>query len=289
MESNEETYTIDLMRLLRALWHNALIIVLATVLGGLLLLSWTLFFVTPQYQAAARMYVNNSMSVGSVSISASDLTASQSLVDTYMVIMTSRTTLNEVIDESGVSYTAEELKKMISSEAVNDTEVFEITVTDPNPEEAELIANTITRVLPDKIDSIIEGSSARIVDTAIVPSTPVSPSIARNTVIGAVIGFVVACICIIIAELVNDRINTEEDLSQVTKLPVLAVIPDLVASRSGGYGYGRYGYGYGYGRSGYGYGYGYGYGEDSKKKKKKRDSDSESKQDGSGSEGQGES
>ncbi len=281
MESNEETYTIDLMRLLRALWHNAVIIVLATVLGGLLVLSWTLFFVTPQYQASARMYVNNSMSVGSVSISASDLTASQNLVDTYMVIMTSRITLNEVIAESGVSYTTNELKDMISSSAVNDTEIFEIIVTDPDPEEAELIANTITRVLPDQIDSIIEGSSARIVDTAIVPSSPVSPSIVRNTVIGAVIGFVIACICIIIAELVNDRINTEDDLSQVTKLPVLAVIPDLVSSRSSGYGYG------GYGHYGYGYGYGYEYGEDSGKKKK-RDSGGGS-QDGSGNEGQGES
>ena len=52
------------------------------------------------YTASALMYVNNnSLSVGStkVSLSYSDLTAAKSLVDTYVVILNARTTLNEVI------------------------------------------------------------------------------------------------------------------------------------------------------------------------------------------------
>ncbi len=243
--NNQETYTIDLVRLVKALWKRALIIILAIILGALLALTYTLFFITPMYEATARMYVNNStLSVGSVSISASDLSASQSLVETYLVIMTSRITLNEVIEESGVNYTYEQLKKMVSASAVNSTEIFEVTVKSSDPAEAELLANTITEVLPDMIASIIDGSSARIVDSAVIPSTPVSPSFTKNTLIGAVLGLVISCVVIIVLELMTDRVDSEDDLRQITSLPVLAVIPDLVVSKSGGYGYG-YGYGYG--------------------------------------------
>ncbi len=243
--NNQETYTIDLVRLVKALWKRILVIILAIILGALLAFAYTLFFITPMYEATTRMYVNNStLSVGSVSISSSDLSASQSLVDTYIVIMTSRITLNEVIEQSGVNYTYEQLKKMVSASAVNSTEIFEISVTSPDPEEAALLANTITEVLPDMIASIIDGSSARVVDSAVAPTAPVSPSITKNTAIGAVLGLVISCIVIIVLELMTDRIAGEDDLHQITSLPVLAVIPDLVVSKSGGYGYG-YGYGYG--------------------------------------------
>src|SRR5699024_8716966 len=105
----------------------------------------TAIFKTPLYEAEALMYVNsNEISVGStkLSISAAELSAAQSLVETYIVILNTRTTLNDVVEQTGVSYTYEQLRKMISAESVNGTEVFSITVTSPDPKEAELLANT---------------------------------------------------------------------------------------------------------------------------------------------------
>ncbi|MCD8375352.1 MAG: Wzz/FepE/Etk N-terminal domain-containing protein [Oscillospiraceae bacterium] len=245
MENKTDEITIDLGQLAKALWKRIIVIALTTILGGALALTITAYFITPLYEASARLYVNNStISVSSVSISASDLTASQSLVDTYIVIMESRITVNEVLAQSGADYTYEEFLKMISADAVNDTEIFEVTVTSDDPEEAELLANTIADVLPNQIASIVEGSSVRIVDTAVIPAEPVSPNVTRNTVIGALVGLVVSCAIIIIIELLNDEIRTEEDINRVTALPVLAVIPELTASSKsyGGY-YGGYGYG----------------------------------------------
>ena len=100
-------YEIDLLRLAGALWKKLWLIVLVTLLCGALAFGYTFFLVTPLYKATAMMYVNNSaISVGSakVSISAGDLAASQSLVDTYTVILKTRGTLNEVISRT-VSYT----------------------------------------------------------------------------------------------------------------------------------------------------------------------------------------
>ena len=100
----------------------------------------------------------------------SDLNAAQSLVDTYAVILKSRGTLEEVIDKAQLPYTYEELSKMVETGAVDNTEIFSITVTSDDPQEATKIANTIVEVLPDRITEIMDGSDVRTVDFAVVPS-----------------------------------------------------------------------------------------------------------------------
>ena len=69
--------------------------------------------IPPKYQASALLYVNNSsISVGSTSISLSDLSASQTLVDTYIAILKTRLTLDEVAVQAGLDYEYEELEEM---------------------------------------------------------------------------------------------------------------------------------------------------------------------------------
>lgn len=235
--NNNEEMEIDLLRLLQALWRKAWAIILAAVIFGAGSLGFTAMFVTPLYKAEALMYVNSSnISLGGakVSISQAELSAAQTLVDTYIVIMNTRTTLEEVISQSGIPYTYEEIieSEMIQAAAVNGTEIFKIEVTSPDPQEAELIANTIAQVLPEKIASIVEGSSARIVDYAVVPVEQDSPSLVKNTLIGAVLGFVLACGVVVVLELMDEQIHDSDYLQQTYDIPVLAVIPDLLSYKS---------------------------------------------------------
>lgn len=232
---NDEEMEIDLLKLAKALWRRAWAIMLAAVIFGGAALTYTAIFVTPLYKAEALMYVNSSnISVGGakVSISQGELTAAQSLIKTYAVILSTRTTLNDVIEQSGVSYTYEELKEMISAQSVNSTEVFSITVTSPSPREAEMLANTIARILPEKISAIVEGSSARIVDYAVEPAKKASPSLSKNALIGAMLGFVLACGIVVIMELTDEQIHDSDYLIQTYDIPVLAVIPDLLSATS---------------------------------------------------------
>lgn len=234
MTSNEEV-EIDLLQMAQALWRRAWAIVLASVVCAGCALGFTAIFKTPLYEAEALMYVNsNDISVGStkLSISAAELSAAQSLVETYIVILNTRTTLNDVVEQTGVSYTYEQLRKMISAESVNGTEIFSITVTSPDPKEAELLANTIAQVLPEKIASIVEGSSARIVDYAVEPVKKASPSLTKSTLIGFMLGFVVSCGLVVVLELMDDLIHDSDYLIQTYEIPVLAVIPDLLSNHS---------------------------------------------------------
>lgn len=238
----EDYMEIDLLRLMKALWHRVWVIVLVMLTCGAAAFLYTYFLVTPLYDASALMYVNNSsITVGSTSVSLADLSASQTLVDTYIVILKTRLTLNEVIEQAELDYSYEDLRDMISAAPVNSTEIFEITVTSPHPDEAERVANTIVKVLPDKISEIMDGSSVRTVDFAVRPTKKSSPSITRNVAVGLVVGMMLSCGVLILLELLDEQIRDEEYLAQTYELPILAAVPDLLKTdESSKYGYGSY-------------------------------------------------
>jgi capsular polysaccharide biosynthesis protein len=168
----------------------------------------------------------------SFSVSSADLSASTSLVSVYLYILESRTTLDEVIQAADLTYTPKELKGMISTRSVSKTGAFEVTVTSTNPAEVELIANSIAKVLPDRIAEIVDGTSVRIVDYAIIPSQRSGPSIVKNTIIGILIGGILSAAWIVVKYLLSDTsrmlIQSVDDLrAMYPDTMVLATIPDM--------------------------------------------------------------
>ena len=238
---NRKTESVNFLHLMQVLWRRALLILLVGALLGALVLAVTYAFVTPLYDARAYLYVNTSsvsLSGARLSISASELTAAKSLVDTYIVILNTRSTLEEVIARSGVSYTYEELKDMVSAASVNGTEIFYINVTSPNPAEAELLANTIAGVLPDKISAVVDGSSVRIVDNAVRPVRRSSPSYVGAAAKGTLLGMILASALAILLDMTDDKIHDADYLTKTyPDIPVLSVIPNLLSSESERYSY----------------------------------------------------
>ena len=167
VSKTDEYVEIDVQRIFAALWHKIWLVILSAVLAAVLTFVVVFYFVTPKYQASAMFYVNNSdISVGgaSLDISSADITASKDLVESYIVILNSRDTLSLVKDYAGVDYSISALRGMISAEAVNSTEIFEVVVTSTDKQEAYKIATAIESVLPNRIDGIIDGTTAKIVD-----------------------------------------------------------------------------------------------------------------------------
>lgn len=228
-------FEIDIFGLIRSLWKNSLAIILVAILVGSAVFGYTAFLVEPEYQATASMYVNNSsFSLGatSFSVTSSDLSASTSLVSVYLYILQSRTTLEEVIQQARLQYTPDELKKMITTNSVSKTGAFEVTVTSTNPAEVELIANSIAQILPERIAEIVDGTSVRIVDYAIIPSQRSGPGIARNTALGILIGGFLSAAWVAIRYLLDDTsrmmIQSADDLrAMYPDVMVLAAIPDM--------------------------------------------------------------
>lgn len=236
-----EESTIDLIELARALWKNILLIALAAILVGSAAFGYTAFLVTPTYNATVSLYVNSSnFSLGATNFSVSEAIGSSKLVDVYLYILKSRTTMEDVIDQAGLSYTPERLKGMVSSKSVANTAAFEVTVTSTNPAEAELIANTIAKVLPDRITEIIDGSSVRIVDYAIIPARRSGPNVSKNTSMGILAGAALGAALVTLQFLMTNNSDTmlrsADDLRDMyPDLQVLSMIPDMRVSDKKGY------------------------------------------------------
>ena len=242
MDKQNGGLEIDVFQMLRAMWHKIWLIILLAVVGAAAAFCYATYLVVPTYQSSALMYVNTgSFNVGEmIKMNASDLSFSSSLVKYYIVILNTRSTLEEVIEEAELPYSYGQLSSMISASAVNDTCIFRVTVTSTDPYEAEKIANTITYVLPEKIEDIMDGTSARVVDYAVLPTQKSAPNITRMTSVGMAAGAALAAAIIVIIELLDDIIHGGSYLSDSFEIPVLAEIPELYGNGSGGK-HGKYG------------------------------------------------
>ncbi len=243
--TSTDVFEIDLGRIWKAVWKRFWLVCIVSVLCAVITTVGTFFLVTPKYESSAMFYVNNnSLSVGdaSFSISQGDISAAKSLVDTYIVILNSRACLNDVIDYASVDMDYEQLQDMISASAVNATEIFEVKIISEDPQEAETLAKAIAYILPKRISSIVEGTSANIVDNAVIPTEPCSPSYVKNLAIGFIIGLVLSLGVIILKEVFDVTIRDDEDITRCCEYPILASVPDMInPGHSGGeyYGYGQ--------------------------------------------------
>lgn len=222
-----ETVEFDLREMFKVLLKRAWIVVLCAVIVGGAVLAYTVNFVTPQYTANVTIYVNNNSSRDNAYISSADLAVALRLVSTYVNIIQSNTVLDKVIEETGLLLTTNQVRRMISAEVVGETEMFSVTVTTPDPQMSADLANAIAAVAPGEIAEIIEGSSAKIIDYARVPTGRSSPNYATNTVLGALVGAILAIIAILVQNIMDLRIRSEEELANICSVPVLGVIPDM--------------------------------------------------------------
>ena len=229
---------VDVKRVVNAVWRRKWLVCVAAFMAAIITLLGTLFFVKPKYESSAMFYVNNSsISVGgtSLDLTNSGLSASKSLVKSYIIILKTRSTLEAVIDYAGVDQTYESLEKMITAASVDDTEIFKVTVTSTDPVEAEKIANAITYILPKQIDTTIVGSTAKVVDLPIVPRDPSAPSYRNNTLIAFILGLVLSVSVIVVREIFDVTIREESDITEGQDYPILASVPDMNAHSKGGY------------------------------------------------------
>lgn len=231
-----KTRELDLRLLLLALMRKLWLIVLCAVIIGAAAFGYTKYFVTPMYRASVTIYVNNNrlnVEGNTATLTTSDLSVAQRLVSTYVITLKSDRVLNKVAQELDVEMSASQIRGMISAEAVDNTEVFNVTITNADPALAAQIANAVAKVAPDEISEIVVGSSTKIIDYATVPKAPSSPNVMRNTALGAVIGIVLAAVIAILQELLDVRVREEQDVTRLSEAPILGRIPDFALDDKG--------------------------------------------------------
>ena len=223
LQKNMQNDEIDLLQLFMMLKSHLLMILAVGLLTGLLSGLYTHFLIQPTYEATSNMLI---LTKETTLASMADLEIGVKLTGDYTELITSRTVLEKVIANLGLDEEYINLRKQITITNPSSTRILKITVAQNDPLMAKKVADELANVSADFIADQMEVAPPKIYETSEVPIYKSSPSLKKNIMIGVLAGIVLVCGILVVLELMNDSLQTEEDVQRYLDIPVLAVVPD---------------------------------------------------------------
>ena len=219
----QEENEIDLLELFYVVLHKWKMIVLSLLLTGACGCLISVFLITPQYESTSVLYVlSKSTSITSLA----DIQMGSSLTNDYVEVVTSRPIIEQVIQNLGLTdETYESLKDKVSIDNPANTRLLKITVRDTQADVAKAIADELADFSKSFISIKMEQAAPTVTQYGYADGEPVTPNTVKNTVLGALIGAVLAIGVVIVSYLLNDTIMTTDDIEKKLGMTVLASIP----------------------------------------------------------------
>ncbi|MCY7087772.1 capsular polysaccharide biosynthesis protein [Streptococcus oralis] len=218
---------IDVFQLLKILWKRKFLIALVAIVTGVVAFAYSSFIVKPEYTSTTRIYVVNRNQGDKSGLTNQDLQAGSYLVKDYREIILSQDVLEKVATDLKLDLPSKGLASKIKVTVPADTRIVSISVTDRAPEEASRIANSLREVAAQKIISVTRVSDVTTLEEARPATSPSSPNIRRNTMIGFLAGAVVMIVTVLLIELLDTRVKRPEDVEDVMQIALLGVVPNL--------------------------------------------------------------
>ena len=209
--------------LLSKLW---LIFLIGLVFGGAVY-GLTKLLLEPYYRSSFTAYINNQHSrEDKESLTYSDLSAAQQLTRTYSYMIRSSSILTASAESIDLDLSYTELKNLVSTEIQTDTEIIAVYVTDTDPQRAYLLANAIATTAPRYMSDFVEGSSMKIIDVPVLNTSRFGPSYFKYAIFGFLVGVLLILLILLIRYFRDDKIQSEQEIEERFKIPILGVIPE---------------------------------------------------------------
>ena len=218
---------IDVFHLLKILWKRKLLIALVAFVTGIVAFAYSSFIVKPEFTSTTRIYVVNRNQGDKPGLTNQDLQAGSYLVKDYREIILSQDVLEKVATDLKLELPPKGLASKIKVTVPVDTRTVSISVTDRAPEEASRIANSLREVAAQKIISVTRVSDVTTLEEARPATSPSSPNIRRNTLVGFLAGAVVMVVTVLLVELLDTRVKRPEDIEDVMQIALLGIVPNL--------------------------------------------------------------
>ena len=223
---------LDLKQLFKIFWNKRLHIITIVLLFLIIGTIYSFAFVKPKYKAYTTLVLAQSDVMvpegdKAQGITSTELTLNQKLVPTYSELVKTKNVLREVIRELRLKVDEEELRKNVTVNLVEDTELIKITVTNKSALDAKNIANKIAEIFSDRVSEIYKINNITIVDEAEEPVEPYNINHIKDIAIFMVIGLVISIIYVLLANLLDTTVKSAEDIEKELEVSVLASIPTI--------------------------------------------------------------
>lgn len=219
VETDDE---IDLAELFFVLRRRIWIIIASGLIGAIIALLYTLFFIKPLYQSSSMIYI---FSKTTTVTSAIDLQIGKQLTVDFEILGKSRPVLERVISDLQLDTDYESLLRTVSVENPTDSRIIKITVKNQDPQLACDIANSLAENLSARVAEVTDTTKPSSVEEGVPAVNPISPSKKKNTLMGGMLGVLIAIAIILVMHFSDMSVRTEEDVRKYLGLGTLAAVP----------------------------------------------------------------
>ncbi|MES9684618.1 Wzz/FepE/Etk N-terminal domain-containing protein [Gottfriedia acidiceleris] len=221
--------TISLQELFGVIKKRLVMIISIAVVAAVVTGVISYLFLTPIYQSSTQLLVNQKETKDSSIYQYNQVQTNVQLINTYNVVIKSPAILDEVINQLNLDYTVAELTKNITVASEKDSQVFTVTVQDPDPEQAQAIVNMIASVFQTKIKTIMSVNNVTVLAKADLSESPspIKPNPKLNIAIGFVVGLMVSVGIAFLLEFLDNTVKNEKQLEELLELPILGVITEV--------------------------------------------------------------
>jgi capsular polysaccharide biosynthesis protein len=219
------SYQVNPIQVLRRrLW--VIVLVTCAVVG---LASGFTFAQTPTYEASITVLVGQDLASGAQDNLWNEAQGIQSITTTVAEAIDSRPVADGVIQELDLPISSSTLLDRLEVRQVEETSQFlVVSYQDPDPERAQLVANTVGGVLSEQIDGVSSSANAltaKVWEDAVVPRSPVSPAPLRNVLLALVLGAMLGVGTAYLLDFLDNDWKSPEEAELVAGVPTFGVIP----------------------------------------------------------------
>ena len=140
-------------------------------------------------------------------------------------IIKSKAVLDKVIKNLKLKNSYSELKSKVTVQAVENTEIIDIYVSDANTKKATKIANEISKVFVSEINKFYKLNNVTILDKAEDAKTPYNVNYLKDNAIYTIIGLVFSMGIIFIIFYFDTSIKTSDEIENKLGLTVIGTVP----------------------------------------------------------------
>lgn len=218
---NEDEIEINVSELFQLLKKNIKMIVISILICTILLGVVTIFIINKKYESTTRLFLKPDVTEGIADYS--QINSNNLMVNNYVEMINGNNI--QGIAASDLNMDVKELNSCLSVTNETDTQIISITAKTTDPALSKDIVDAVVETFTKEAKEKLNVNNITVVDEAEIATDPVSPSLKRNLLIGALLGAFLSIGYLFIKFMLDTHIHNKEEVEKYLGIPCLGSVP----------------------------------------------------------------
>ncbi len=218
----EEVSLVEIGQVLLKHWK---LLFFLPLIAGAIAYGVSTYLIEPEYSSTSSLIVMPfTETTEGTGVVRHDIDSTRQVVHSCKELTLSLASMQRVIGDLNLPYTASELRGKIS---INVGDVTTVTVRNKIPQRAFIIAEHVTLVFMEYLTESARLENIQQLDPAQLPTSPDTPRVNLNVSVALILGFMIGVALSFLFEHLDNTIKTSEHVEKFIGVPVLGAIPEF--------------------------------------------------------------